>query len=220
MIYLATPLSSQTNFITIVPNLVDATPMSTHAAAATSPRPVPAAVTGYARPAQTRSTSPRPGQAAVAGYTRPSQALPEFRQPRANTTSTDQRRPQDLPSVMRGKPPVWKAFSNPVKRGPRTPSTEPVIKCSRNDAAENFTYDRILSNIRILIQRLQFYSLHYQAASVRQLEGEFRLDAAHSEQALYCIQKDLLEECRARLVEVEVDWKELPLFKNMDWSVA
>ncbi len=116
MIYLATPTSSQKNLATTVANRVAAQSSSAQARS-TSPRPGQAAVTGYTRPAEARSTSPRPGQATITGYFRP---VPDYSMhpciPRAYTTSTDQRRPQDLPSVMRGKPPVWRAFSNPVER--------------------------------------------------------------------------------------------------------
>ncbi len=54
-------------------------------------------------------------------------------------------------SEIRGKPPIWRPYVNPLKtdfavrdktttkRGPRAQSTEPVIKCSRIDAADQRT---------------------------------------------------------------------------------
>ncbi len=134
--------------------------------------------------------------------------------------------PLDFASVMKGKPPVWRPFvspktdSNLIKRGQRTPGTEqPVAKCSRFDAAENCTYsERILSNIRILVRGLQSYSLHFQAFTVHQMEQDLNLDAAHSEKSLRRIQNNLLDECRTRLVDLE--WREFPSFKDLDWNVT
>ncbi len=58
-----------------------------------------------------------------------------------------------------------------IKRGPRTPSTELVLKSSRLDTAEDGEYESIQSNIRILICGLQCYSLHYQEFTVQDLEN-------------------------------------------------
>ncbi len=45
------------------------------------------------------------------------------------------------------------------------------------------------------------------------------MDADHSVEELRSIQKQVLEICRSRLVEL-IDWEEYPIFRDVDWSVT
>jgi len=74
------------------------------------------------------------------------------------TTSARQLRP-DYRSVVRSKPPIWShmPYGTPlipsqtaIKRGPRTPSTEPVLKSSRVDTAEDRECEAGCSVIRCI----------------------------------------------------------------------